>query len=102
MNDDLIDFKLIEKCIIDFIHKNKNHTYLVSAPITEESIKGAKVRKINDIWYLRDWAIQHTPSFIEAIWTYEWTPEQDTILTLEIKKTEKEYYVNKWYVDETF
>ncbi|NVM01181.1 MAG: hypothetical protein HWN67_02515 [Candidatus Helarchaeota archaeon] len=102
MREKVPNLDLVENCIIRFIQENKNNSLLSGLPLNEDSVKGRKGKIQKDIWCVGEWNIYLDPPKIIARWSIEWTPEEETVINLNIKEIKNEYQILDWDVEETF
>ena len=102
MKEKVPNLDLIENCIIHFIHENKKNSLLSGLSLGEDSVKGRKGKIEKNIYCVGEWNIYIDPPKITAKWSIEWTPEEETIVILNIKETKNEYYILDWDVEQTF
>lgn len=102
MKEKVPNLDLIENCIIRFIHENKKNYLLSDLQLSEDSVKGRKGKIDKNIYCVGEWNIYIDPPKIIARWSIEWTPEEETIVNLNIKETKNEYHILDWDVEQTF
>ncbi len=101
-DDESMELDLVESCLVRFIREHVDDALLRGLLLSEDSVKGRRVMERKDLWFLGDWVIQGVPSHFEAHWSTDVALGESVRVIVHIEKTENEYLVSDWDVEETF
>ena len=99
-NDEGVDLDLIASCLVRFIREHVDDVSLRGLPLSEDSVKGRRVKEEEDLWFLGDWSIQGSPPRFEALWSIDVAPGETVFVTVHIEKTVSGYQVLDWDVQQ--
>ena len=94
--DEDIDLELIAKCLERFLHVHSGDARLSVLSLDEDSIKGKRIKKEKNLWFLGKWAIQDVSARFKATWSTDVAPAETILITLDIEKSDKGYEVIDW------
>ena len=102
-NNGTIDMQLLADCLWKFINDNKENANLRGLDLKPDSVKGTRLKKRKDLWFIGDWTCQKYDSHFVASLNIEYTGGESILVKVYIEKSQNDKYtVTNWEVVNLF